>query len=205
MNPPRPGLGREPIVAAAIALIERDGLDAFSMRRLGAELGVDPMSVYHHVPNKAALFDAIVDWVWDLTTPEAPEAAEAWPAIATRIFGALREQLLAHPHLAPILGTRPVTTPHMLALTDRALGWLDAAGLPPASAMPLLDCLTAYTIGKVLAEVRGADAEGPALALASVTPDSHPHLVGALASGYGWEPDAQFERGMDALIAGWSG
>ena len=177
MTPAPQILSRSQIVAAAIGLIDREGLDAFSMRRLGADLGVDPMAVYHHVPNKAALFDAIVDEVWARTSPEPPRPGEGWREIAASSFVALRRVLLAHPRLVAIMGSRPIVTPHMLALTERSLGWLADAGLAPASAMQLLDCLMAFTIGKVQGEVRdpvggvGVPAEAVWGALG---PDTHP-------------------------------
>src|SRR5664280_309526 len=56
-------LARETIVVAAMKIIDTEGLDALSMRRLGAELGVNPMAAYYHVPNKAALYDLVLDAV----------------------------------------------------------------------------------------------------------------------------------------------
>ncbi|HET6450954.1 MAG TPA: TetR family transcriptional regulator, partial [Spirochaetia bacterium] len=56
-------LTRQRIVAAALQIVDAEGLAALSMRRLGASLGVDPMAVYYHLPNKAALYDAIVEAV----------------------------------------------------------------------------------------------------------------------------------------------
>ena len=61
MTRPRPGLTPVLIVESAIALLDAEGADAFSMRKLGTHLGVDPMAVYHYFPNKTALFDGIVD------------------------------------------------------------------------------------------------------------------------------------------------
>lgn len=204
MSASRPTLSTPVIVDAAIALLDRDGLEAFSMRRLGAELGVDPMSIYHYLPNKDALFDAIVDEIWVRAEPAEPASDQTWWEVAAQPFHALRRQLLAHPGVTPILGSRPIVTPHMLDMTDRTLGWLDAAGLPPAPAMQLLDCLMGYTVGKVLAEVRGGDERaGEPGALAALTPQSHPWLAGALHGGYGWQPEEEFARGLDALLRGW--
>lgn len=206
MTPAPQILSRSQIVAAAIGLIDREGLDAFSMRRLGADLGVDPMAVYRHVPNKAALFDAIVDEVWARTSPEPPRPGEGWREIAASSFVALRRVLLAHPRLVAIMGSRPIVTPHMLALTERSLGWLVDAGLAPASAMQLLDCLMAFTIGKVQGEVRdpvGGVGVPPEQVWGALGPDTHPRLAEALASGYDWQPEEQFIRGLQALLAGW--
>ena len=76
---PATPLTRERIVATALELVDREGPAALSMRRLGAELGVDPMAVYYHVPNKAALLDAIVEAVMakiDLTDDRSAPVEE---------------------------------------------------------------------------------------------------------------------------------
>ena len=59
----RAGLSRGLVLDAAVALVDSDGLDRLSMRRLGAALGVEAMTLYHYVPNKAALLDGLVEWV----------------------------------------------------------------------------------------------------------------------------------------------
>ena len=64
MSPRPPRTNRQEIVRAAIALIDADGIDSFSMRRLASAMGVDPMTLYHHLPNRAALLDAVVDELW---------------------------------------------------------------------------------------------------------------------------------------------
>lgn len=206
MSAGRPSLRRERIVEAALALVDREGPEAFSMRRLGAELGVDPMAVYYHLPNKAALFDALVDEVWARTVVSEPPPGASWQAIVAEVIAAFRHQLLAHPRVIPILATRPVVTPRMVELVERALGWLADAGLPPASAMELLDCLVGYTIGKTQGELRepvgGTDVD-PDAVYAALGPDAHPRLAAALADGYGWQPEEEFRRGLDALIRGW--
>ena len=96
MSPARPLLSREQIVAAAIDLLDRDGPDAFSMRRLGAALKVDPMAVYHHLPNKAALFDAVVDALWGMAAEsvaaETP-ASDDWRALVGEYKRIVREEL----------------------------------------------------------------------------------------------------------------
>ena len=63
-RPTRPALSREYILHTALRIVDRDGPDKLTMRRLGAELGVDPMAVYHYLPNKAALFDGITEAIW---------------------------------------------------------------------------------------------------------------------------------------------
>src|SRR5688572_15248052 len=93
----------ERLFATALALIDRDGLDALSMRKLGAELGVEAASLYHHVDSKAALLDGVLASAW-LRAP-APHPGEAgWKRrlreLALRLWTLCRE----HPNLGPVLG-----------------------------------------------------------------------------------------------------
>lgn len=206
MSPAPSILSRDGIVAATVRVIDREGVEGFSMRRLGAELGVDPMAVYHHFPTKAALFDAVVDSVWAGLQDWEPAADAPWQDIVTDVFHTLRRALLAHPRLVPVIATRPLATPAMIGLTDRVLGELAARGLAPAPAMRLLDCAQAFTIGKLLGEVRrpvGGESSPPEQTFAGLTPQTHPHLVAALMDGYAWQPDEEFEQGLTALVRGW--
>lgn len=128
MTPAAIGLTREQIVAAAITLLDAEGVDSFSMRRLGAALGADPMSIYHHIPTKAALFDAVVDAVWAEIAGDRAAMGASWRDIVADIARGLRGHLLAHPNLVALVATRPAVTPSMLGLIDESLGRLADAG-----------------------------------------------------------------------------
>ena len=199
-------LTRERIIAAALEIIDAEGVDGLSMRRLGKQLGVDPMAMYYHVPNKAALFDGIVEQVW--TTVQLPEhqPGERWHEVLQAVFAEFRRVLLQHPRAVVLVGSRPTTSPAMLTLVDSVLGRLTEAGLPAVDAMQLIDCLSGFTVGKVLGEV-GESVGGPTdtvqRAMASITPQTHPHLLGAMAAGFAFAPAEEFERGVRALTLGW--
>src|SRR5687768_5420720 len=104
----RAGLTRELIVEAAIDVVDGWGVDGLTMRRLGAELGVDPMAVYGYFENKAALLDAVVEHEasrlreLDTVPPEDPTEA------IVHISRYYREVLLEHPNLAPLVTSRPL-------------------------------------------------------------------------------------------------
>lgn len=207
MNPdvPRGPLTRGRIIAVALEIIDADGPEGLSMRRLGQRLGVDPMAVYYHVPNKAALYDGVVEELWGGLVLPASGAPGEWRSMLHRVFSDFRSRLLEHPRAVVLIGSRPATSAAMLRLIDDALGRLEAAGLAGVDAMQLIDCLSGYTIGKVLAEAAATVADSTAVAqtLGGLTPDSHPHVVGALVGGYGADPGAQFDRGLTALLDGW--
>lgn len=207
MSPAKRSLTRHQFVDAAFALVDADGAEAFTMRKLGTALGVDPMAVYHHLPNKAAVFDALVDEVWARVDPPASPPGTPWPEQVMALADQLRSTLLAHPRLVPVIATRPIATPRLLALTDAHLGRLAEAGLPEASAMALLDCVIAFVVGKVQGEVRNPGSDGdttPDAVVAGISPDALPHVATALATGYDWDPEGQFRRGLSALVAGWT-
>lgn len=200
----RPALTRQYIVATALAIIDREGIGGLSMRKLGAELGVDPMAVYHHLPNKAALFDGVVEAIYHEIDLDAM-AGGTWREQAEWFMRRLRDALYRHPKTLPIVSTRPTTTPGMLAVLDRGLGRLLAAGLTGQSALDLVNCLAAYTIGHAIADV-GEPVGGESVPLAdvaeSMTPQTHPHLTQVLEGGFAYEPDEQYELGLQAMLDG---
>ena len=208
MSPRPPRTNRQEIVRAAIALIDADGIDSFSMRRLASAMGVDPMTLYHHLPNRAALLDAVVDELWSSIELGEPAPGTEWRESLAGLAHRLRGVLLDRPRLIALVGTRPAVTPHMLTTIDRVLGWLDRDGLAPAEALRLLDCVTGYVVGKVQGELRrpvGGPGVSVDTALEGTDGTSHPHLTRALATGYGWSPDEEFARGLDAMLGGWGG
>lgn len=131
----------------------------------------------------------------------------SWRDIVADIARGLRGHLLAHPNLVALVATRPAVTPSMLGLIDESLGRLADTGLAPAASMELLDCVVAFTVGKVQGELRqpigGADAPADEI-YPALTPDAFPHVVAAMMGGYDWAPDVQFERGLGALLRGWT-
>ncbi|MGO8759143.1 MAG: TetR/AcrR family transcriptional regulator [Terracidiphilus sp.] len=142
-------LERGRIVAAALAIVDREGLKALSMRRLGAELGVDPMAVYYHLPNKQALLDAIVEAVMatiDLSVDDPGRPAEERILAAARAYcGALA----AHANALPILLAHGPVTPAALRPVELLVGILRDAGLPPAESLAGMNLIAAAVRGAV--------------------------------------------------------
>src|SRR5438270_2408762 len=103
-------LTRERVCEAALALVDEEGLDALSMRRLGTRLHVEAMSLYRHVRDKADLLDALHAAVLgDLAAELRPQAGPTdWRELLARLARALRKALLAHPKVVPLFATRPV-------------------------------------------------------------------------------------------------
>ena len=147
---PRPRRSRASAsCATALALVDRDGLKALSMRRLGAELGVDPMAVYYHVPNKDALLDAIVEAVMadiDLDVDDPADPAEERILCAARAY---RDAMLAHANALPIVLSRGPRTPASMRPVELLIGILRDAGLPPSRAMAGMNAIAATVRGTI--------------------------------------------------------
>ena len=100
---------RDVVLAAALELIDRDGVDGLSMRRLARVLGRDPMILYRHAPNKAALLDGVAETV--LAQLKVDPADPDWAGQLRAVARGYRALALAHPKVVPLLVTRPLATP----------------------------------------------------------------------------------------------
>jgi AcrR family transcriptional regulator len=170
------------------------------MRRLGRELGVDPMAVYYHVPNKSALFDAVVEAVYDEIELQSRSPAGAWPDQLAAAMRSFRAALRRHPKAIPVVGTRPANTPHVIEITEAGVALLGAVGVPVQDALDVLSCLIVFTIGHALAEVGqpvGGDDTTQADREAQVE-----RLSRSVLADYDYRPDAQFELGLRAMLDG---
>lgn len=202
-----PPLTREQIVSAAMELVDRDGLQALSMRKLATELGVGTMSLYYHVPDKSALYDLILDAGLaeiDLTVDDPGLPVEVR---VSRIAHAIRAALLNHPNAAIIAMSRSLRTPTQLRPVEKLLQILSEAGLSAGDAMQAVNIIGQYAVGVTtmyashLARTEYHNEAEPDFG--AMTPEEFPHLFQALTdtSGVGgW--DADFEAGLDALIRG---
>jgi len=188
-----------------MTLVDREGLKALSMRRLGTALGVDPMAVYHHIPSKHALFHAIVEAVMasiDLTgdNPAAsPEERVLWAARA------YFDVLLAHANALPILLSHGPITPAALRPVELLTGILRDAGLPPAQAFAGMNAVAAAVRGIAGMAASGAGKlparqEIEALEL-SFPAGEFPHLREAMPYA-GQFSDHGFDFGIRALARG---
>jgi len=206
MNPPpaareavRNGDGkitRELVLTTALELIDRDGADALSMRRLGAALDRDPMILYRHAPGKAELLDGV------------------WTAQLRAVARDYRALALAHPNVVPLLVTRPLATP--LALRPRGtlrpleavLALLTRAGFSGPDALHIYRALFGFLNGHVLNELQEL-VENPdetddllRLGLHRLPIGEFPLLRGLAHALASYDGAAELERGLDILLTG---
>jgi AcrR family transcriptional regulator len=144
-------LSPEAIVDAALRIADADGIGAVSMRRVAADLSCTPMSLYEHVANKDALLDLMADQAM-ASLPELRPGAP-WQREMTRFFTAFHELFLAHPAVAHVMVTRPLSGPVALRRGEPAFAVLVAAGFSDAQAVEAFIALASYTIGASLYEL----------------------------------------------------
>lgn len=119
-------LSRERVLQAAVGLADADGIEALTIRRLAAELGVGAMSVYYYVANKDEILDGIVDLV--VTEMELPAPGGEWKAEIRRAALSAHEVLVRHPWAAGLLLSGPRVSEARLRQMDAILGCLRGAG-----------------------------------------------------------------------------
>ena len=201
----RAGLSREQVLDAALDLVDREGVAALSMRRLGAELGVEAMTLYHYLPNKDALLDGIVERV--MAQAETTLTGGPWDRALTGYARSLRATLLRHPGAAPIVATRPAVTPETLRAAERGLALLRGAGFPVGRALDTLNALTLFTVAHAASEVATAAVNSAAAAgsqdyVARLDEREFPLLTEAARSSAGTDDSARFEFAIAAFIRG---
>lgn len=203
---------RELVLATALEIIDRDGVDALSMRRLGAALARDPMILYRHAPGKTALLDGVVETV--LAQLSVEPADPDWTAQLRVVARDYRALALAHPNVVPLLVTRPLATP--LALRPRGtlrpledlLALLTRAGFTGRDALHIYRAFFGFLNGHVLNElqelVENPDETDDLLRLGMHRlPLSEFPLLRSLAHALAcYDGAAELERGLDILITG---
>lgn len=202
---------RAPLSAAvmfrtALELVDAEGLEAVTMRRLANELGVAPMSLYSHVPNK----DDLMLGVLNLATSEMalPDpATPPWDALRA-ICREFRRVSLRHPNLVPLITLRPPTGPEALRTLEASLDAVRRGGIDAARAASVYRRMASFVIGFVSLEVGGFfrpledGLRGPADASAF---EATPRVQEAAPYLAAWDSDKEFEAGMDALIERFTG
>jgi len=202
----RTPLSRDRIISAALELADERG--DFSMRALGAHLGVDPMAVYRHFRDKDALLDAAVDAALATLRPPAPGDGSALERLRS-ICIEFRSALTAHPGIATrVSTTQPTLGPHTVALTEATFGLLVELGLGRADATKSFLMLIRFITGAVSAEERARAEETSdtpwqeqmRAAYASLPPEQFPNLAAMAEEVARTDLDIEFEYGLDLVL-----
>jgi AcrR family transcriptional regulator len=151
------GLTREMLTAAALRIVDSDGLNALSMRRLGSELRVDPMAAYRHIPNKGILLDEVVEAVMSEIDTNAVDASLRWQDQLRSLALSFLATLMAHPNAAPLIAERSLRTAGSLRVVEKALRIMTGAGAQLVDAVATIDAIGLLASG--IAQAASAAAE----------------------------------------------
>lgn len=154
---PAPGLRRDQIVAAAIALADADGEQAVSMRKVAAKLGSGTMTLYRHVRNRDELLELMLDSI----VGEQPMGARSgdWRSDLVRLAGGVRERIHRHPWSAGHMLARPAVGPNTLALSEFGLGVLLSQGVDIDATMRMINTLTGFAYAYAMSELSEQEAQ----------------------------------------------
>ena len=198
-------LTRQRVLEAALHLLDQEGLEGFSMRKLGAVLGVEAMSLYNHVESKRAVFDGVIELL--IIQAPYPEQPDATPREEFWAFAhAFRDVLRAHPRVLPLVATSPLRTSASLALLDHLLETLHQAQITGVQSIYALQCLVGFIVGHTLLStgtqaVAGLEPgpNGPTV-WQHFPADHYPRLHTLLPELAQWHADQEFDFGLEALF-----
>jgi TetR/AcrR family tetracycline transcriptional repressor len=208
----REPLSRESIAAGALALADREGLEAVTIRRLAQENSVTPMALYWHFKDKDAVLDGIAERLFaDVELPEP--IGLSWDHELRRVLAAVLAAVRPHPLAAELMVMRTMRSESGLVLAERVIGILIAAGFSPAEAAQAGSFLLCSIVTLVVTEPRKDNTvddetwddhyRAKRAELESLSPKKYPNLLAA-AEFFMYCPseDDYYDRGLDFLISG---
>jgi len=199
----KPSLDRKKICEKAIELIESDGLENLSMRKLAEKLNVKGASLYNHITNKSELYDLIQEFLYSQIKTLKTEIH--WQEHLVQLAEVTRQGLLSFPNVVPLFATRPTITESSLRQIEETLKILVKAGFKHFEAFVIFRNINTFTLGHVLAEVGhppgGSDNAGePSIMKMNI--DNYPILKKASVYKSIMDFDKGFRLGIENMIKG---
>ncbi|GAA2200022.1 TetR/AcrR family transcriptional regulator [Streptomyces bangladeshensis] len=218
-------LSRPVVLAAAVALVDREGLAALTMRRLAADLGVEPMALYRYTDGKEGLLDGLVEAffaevnerlrtsVEQARADTASAAAEApWRTELRRVARAFACVVHAHPEVLPVVAARPLSVPvarrpePWLQLTEHVFAVLARAGFDDRTALAIYRTFVSWTLGCLLVDKRqvvdNPDEPDPVLRLGlhRLSAADYPRLRALVPHFAEYDDERELTDGLDKLL-----
>lgn len=207
-------LSRDTVLQAALELVDEDGLEALSMRRLGNRLGKDPMALYRYAPNRDALLDGVTELLLDQWAIPRPGQSPSWQEQLRDAAQDFRTLVLDHRHVVPLLVTRPLSTPMglrppgALRPLEQILSILSSAGFSPADALHAYRTYYGFLIGHILNELEefvvnpDEDEVGLKLGLHRLPKKDFPHLRQLAPMLLSYDGEAELGQGILLILEG---
>jgi AcrR family transcriptional regulator len=197
----RPPLTTARILDAAVELLDRDSLEALSMRHLGSALGVEAMSLYRHFPSKVRLLEALAGRL--LEELRLPASGGAPWTLSVRVLARdYRQLLLRHPNAIPLLATLQLSNPGALGPAGAVMALLRDAGFDAKTSMHALATAVSYVIGFAYWEAGTASLRAGASDPPPLPAVADPYITERWSEIARADCDEAFEFGLDVLVAG---
>jgi AcrR family transcriptional regulator len=199
---PRPrSLTHTAIAAAALAVLDRDGIEGLTMRTVARELGVGTMSLYRYVTDREQLEGLVVKLVLDgldYTLPARASAVKRLTILAERVHGAVA----AHPAVVPLLLSHRHLSTDTRRWGEAVLGVLAEAGFTGKRRVIAFRALLSYVLGALQATVFGPLAGTGTTALAEVSAEEYPFLSDTARHAHEVSAEEEFRRGVEIVLRG---
>lgn len=200
-------LSRDRIIDAAASVADSRGLTGVSMRNVGKQLGVEAMSLYHHISGKDDLLDGLADWVF--TGIDLPALDEPWRGAMAERAASSRARISAHPWALGLIESRRNPGPALLRHHDTVLGCLRTNGFTVALAAHAFSAIDAYVYGFVLTELnlpmQSGEQADELVAEMALPFDRYPHLAEMMTEqvlGKSYTYGAEFDFGLGLILDG---
>lgn len=199
---PRPRtLSSTRLAEAALAVIDRDGLQGFTMRSVAQELGTGVMSLYRYVENREQIERLVVDLVLGGISVELPEEQE-WSERIMLLAERVREAVASHPSIVPLLLVHRHASASILRLGEAFLAALSAAGFEGTHRVVSFRALLSYLVGALQAEHLGPLSGPGTEALATLPVSEYPNLAATARAARSVAVEMEFREGLAAVLCG---
>ena len=198
---PRPrSLTDDQLVAAALAVVDREGLAALTMRTVARELGVATMGLYRYVADRQALEVLVVDHVFRSVDTSTPDGE--WQDRVRVLLDRVRVAVARHPAIAPLVLRHRQAAPGSLRLIEAMLSLLTEGGLSGADRVVAQRTLMAHLLGFLQNEHYAALSGPGTIVMSELSPDEYPLLARTAADARSVAADEEFRRGLDIVLRG---
>ncbi|MFH8339090.1 TetR/AcrR family transcriptional regulator [Streptomyces sp. AM6-12] len=200
---PRPrSLSHDRLAAAALAVLDREGIAALSMRAVAAELGMSTMALYRYVRDRGELELLVVEFVLAAVDTSAPDAGLPWRERIGILVRRMRDTLSAHPAVVPLTMTHRHHSLALLRWSETVLTVLTGAGFDGEDRVIALRSLVAYVNGALQLEHLGALSGAGTTAISELSRDDFPLMAATGRSARQVDPEREFFGGLAVLLRG---